>query len=102
MSNEKGKTVTPSTTSFGRGRAAALVLIALVGLGLAYLHFTGGSTPVSVPSGAHAGQLTLHHCTYAGRPSDCGTLVVRENRHDASSRLIAVPITRVRSRSSHP
>ena len=44
-----------SIKSFGRGRAAGLVLIALVGLGLAYLHFAGGSASVSVPSGAHAG-----------------------------------------------
>ena len=39
-----------SIKSFGRGRAAGLVLIALVGLGLAYLHFAGGSASVSVPS----------------------------------------------------
>ena len=49
---------------FGRGRIAGLILIALLTLGLGYLHFAGGSTPVSVPSGAHAGQLTLKHCTY--------------------------------------
>ena len=48
-----------STKHFGRGRATGLVLIALVALGLGYLHFSGGSDPVSVPSGAHAGQLTL-------------------------------------------
>ena len=91
-----------SIKSFGRGRAAGLVLIALVGLGLAYLHFAGGSASVSVPSGAHAGQLTLKHCTYANEPADCGTLVVPENRHDPHSRLIALPITRIRAHTSHP
>ena len=43
-------------------------------------------TPVSVPAGAHAGQLTLKPCTYATEhgsyAADCGTLVVPENRHD--------------------
>ena len=54
----------------GRGRIAGLILIALVTLGLGYLHFAGGSKSVSVPSGAHAGQLTLKHCTYAAsRPT---------------------------------
>ena len=91
-----------SIKSFGRGRAAGLVLIALVGLGLGYLHFAGGSASVSVPSGARAGQLTLKHCTYAGEPADCGTLVVRENRHDPHSRLIALPVTRIHARSPHP
>ena len=91
-----------SIKSFGRGRAAGLVLIALVGLGLAYLHFSGGSASVSVPSGAHAGQLTLKHCTYGNEPADCGTLVVPENRHDPHSRLIALPITRIRAHTPHP
>ena len=98
----KGIPMSASIKSFGRGRAAGLVLIALVGLGLAYLHFAGGSASVSVPAGAHAGQLTLKHCTYANEPADCGTLVVPENRHDAQSRLIALPITRIRAHTSHP
>jgi pimeloyl-ACP methyl ester carboxylesterase len=91
-----------STKQFGRGRATGLVLIALVALGLGYLHFSGGTDTVSVPSGAHAGQLTLESCTYANEPADCGTLVVRENRHNPSSRLIALPITRVRAHAAHP
>ena len=57
---------------------------------------------MSVPSGAHAGQLTLKHCTYANEPADCGTLVVPENRHNPHSRLIALPITRVRAHTSRP
>ena len=91
-----------SIKTFGRGRATGLVLIALVACGLAFLHFGGGSARVSVPSGAHAGQLTLKHCTYGNEPADCGTLVVRENRHDPHSRLIALPVTRIHARTSHP
>ncbi|HEY6015740.1 MAG TPA: alpha/beta fold hydrolase [Gaiellaceae bacterium] len=91
-----------STSQLGRGRAAGLVLIALVALGLGYARFAGGSDRVSVPSGAPAGQLTLGPCTYRGEPADCGTLVVRENRHDAHSRLIALPVTRIRAKAADP
>jgi pimeloyl-ACP methyl ester carboxylesterase len=87
---------------FGRGQIAGLVLIALLTLGLGYLHFAGSSKSVSVPSGAHAAELTLKHCTYGNEPADCGTLLVRENRHNPRSRLIALPITRVRAHTSHP
>ena len=83
-------------------RIVALALITLAVLGLAYLHFGGGSARVSVPSGAQAGQLKLKSCTYGKEPADCGTLVVPENRHDPHSRLIALPITRIRARTSHP
>ena len=85
-----------------RKRIVALALIALTTLGLAYLHFAGGSTSVSVPSGANAGQLTLKHCTYGNEAADCGTLVVPENRHNPHSRLIALPITRIRAHTSRP
>ena len=57
-------------------------------------------------TGAHAGQLTLKSCTYdteAGpRAADCGTMIVRENRRDPKSRLIAIPVTRIKARSAHP
>ena len=59
-----------------------------------------------MPKGAHAGQLTLKSCTYeteAGpRAADCGTMIVRENRRDPESRLIAIPVTRIKARSAHP
>ena len=52
--------------SFGqtlsRGRIAGLALIAVLTLGLGYLHFAGRSTAVSVCAGAHAGQLAMHPC----------------------------------------
>jgi pimeloyl-ACP methyl ester carboxylesterase len=104
--NRKEQTMHPLTRRFSRGRIAGLALIALLTLGLGYLHVAGGSRSVSVPSGAHAGQLTLKSCSYAtergASAADCGTLVVPENRHDPSSRLIALPVIVIRARSAHP
>jgi pimeloyl-ACP methyl ester carboxylesterase len=91
---------------FTPARCAALVVLALAAAGLVYLRAAPGADPVSVPSGAHAGQLALHPCHYATEggsyPADCGTLVVRENRHRVDSRLIALPVTRIRARSATP
>jgi pimeloyl-ACP methyl ester carboxylesterase len=93
----------PTIRTFTPARIVALALIGLAVLGLAYLHFATGKDSVSVPSGARAGQLKLHRCHYATEDgsygADCGTLVVRENRHEADSRLIALPVTRIRARS---
>ena len=47
----------PSTRRFSLGRITGLTLIAVLALALGYLHFAGSSTSVSVPAGAHAGQL---------------------------------------------
>jgi pimeloyl-ACP methyl ester carboxylesterase len=96
----------PRNKAFGPARIVAVVLAALAALGLAYLHFSTGTDAVSVPSGAHAGQLKLHPCHYATEKgsygADCGTLVVRESRRKANSRLIALPVTRIRARSANP
>src|SRR5213593_1382874 len=103
----KGQAMDASRTKpFGPARIVALALISLTTLALAYLHFSGGDSAVSVPSGAHAGQLKLHSCHYATENgsyrADCGTLVVPESRYKARSRLIAVPVTRIRARSANP
>src|SRR5919198_346153 len=91
---------------FTRARIVALALIGLATLGLVYLHFASGDDRLSVPSGARPGQLTPRSCHYGtvsgSFRADCGTLVVRENRHDPHSRLIALPVTRVRARSATP
>jgi pimeloyl-ACP methyl ester carboxylesterase len=96
----------PRPNPFGLARIIALALISLTTFGLAYLHFSGGNDSVSVPSGAHAGQLKLHACDYATENgsyrADCGTLVVPENHHSAHARLIALPITRIHARSANP
>src|SRR5919197_1763547 len=92
--------------AFGPARIVALALVSLTALGLVYLHFSLGSDSVSVPSAARAGQLKLHTCRYGTENgsyrADCGALVVRENRHDAHSRLIALPVKRIRARFAHP
>jgi pimeloyl-ACP methyl ester carboxylesterase len=92
--------------AFTSARIAALVVIGLVVVALGALHLSSGDDAVSVPSGAKAGDLTLHDCRYetedGGYAADCGTLVVPENRADPQSRLIALPVTRIRARSEHP
>ena len=89
-----------------KSRIAGLMLIAVLALGLAYLGLASSSNAVSVPAGAKAGQLTLSPCHYGTEKgsyaADCGTIVVPENRADARSRLIALPVTRIKARSAHP
>jgi pimeloyl-ACP methyl ester carboxylesterase len=96
----------PETRNFTPARIVALALIGLVVLGLGYLRFAPSPGPVSVPHGAHAGQLILKPCSYATEngsyAADCGTLVVPENRANPQSRLIALPVTRIRARTAHP
>jgi pimeloyl-ACP methyl ester carboxylesterase len=103
----KGRIMEASTTRiFTPARIVALVLIALLVLGLGYLRFGRDSSRVSVPEGAKAGDLILKSCRYdtenGSYAADCGTLVVPENRADPQSRLIALPVTRIRARSEHP
>jgi pimeloyl-ACP methyl ester carboxylesterase len=82
------------------------MLIALLVIGLAYLKFAPSGNAVSVPAGAKAGQLALHPCHYGTEQgsyaADCGILTVPENRAKAGSRLIALPVIRIRARSAHP
>jgi pimeloyl-ACP methyl ester carboxylesterase len=93
-------------TSFTRTRIAALMLIGLALLSLGYLKLATADDPVSVPAGAVAGDLLLDPCTYSTEngsyAADCGTLVVPENRADPESRLIAVPVTRIRAQTGQP
>jgi len=62
---------------------------------------------LTVPEGAQAGQLVgLNLCTYEANDveyaADCGILVVPENRTATNSRLIALPIIRVRATGTSP
>jgi len=90
----------------GAARVTGLLLIAILALGLAYLKAASADDRVSVPAGAKAGQLTLHPCRYGTEQgsyaADCGTLVVPENRAKPGSRLIALPVTRIRALSARP
>src|SRR5215470_5977656 len=87
-------------------RIVALVLATGLLLGLAYLRFGYPAAAVSVPPGAHAGQLFMHPCAYPTEAgsyrADCGTLVVPEDRADPHSRLIALPVIRIQAWSAHP
>ena len=103
--NQEKRRRIESKRAFTPARIVALALITLAVLALGYLRFAPDDS-VSVPSGAQAGDLTLESCEYAtegGRyAADCGTLVVPENRADPESRLIALPVTRIRATSDDP
>jgi pimeloyl-ACP methyl ester carboxylesterase len=96
----------PPSRSFTWARIAALLVTIVLLTGLTYLRVSSSPETVSVSQGAHAGQLTMHSCTYPAENgsyrADCGTLVVPEDRADPRSRLIALPVTRILARSSHP
>ncbi|HEY6887491.1 MAG TPA: alpha/beta hydrolase [Solirubrobacter sp.] len=96
----------PTTRIWTPGRILALLAIGIVIAGLVHQSRAHPAGWAKVPDGARAGQLSLKRCTYPTESgnvrADCGTLVVRENRADPKSRLIAVPVTRIRSRSAHP
>jgi len=82
----------------------------VISLNLAAILLTacGGSqeTPITVPTGAQAGDLIIEPCTYEAGDveyaADCGTLVVKENRNNSNSRLIPLPVIRIRSTGSNP
>ena len=102
-------TSTPGTATARRNtwaRIAALVVTIVLLTGLTYLRVSSSSAAISVPQGAHSGQLTMHPCTFptenGAYRADCGTLVVPEDRADPRSRLIALPVIRILARSSHP
>jgi pimeloyl-ACP methyl ester carboxylesterase len=99
-------TSAPPQRRFTFTRIAALVLIAAVAAGLGYLRANRGHGSVTVPAGAHAGQISMKPCRYETEKGSiaayCGTLVVPENRADPRSRLIALPVTRIRARAEHP
>jgi len=63
--------------------------------------------PITVPAGAQAGDLVdLEPCTYEAGDveyaADCGKLVVPENRSEPTSRLIALPVTRIHASGGNP
>jgi pimeloyl-ACP methyl ester carboxylesterase len=102
-------TTTLRTTAARRNtwaRIAALLVTIVLLTGLTYLGVSSSPETTSVSQGAHAGQLTMHPCTYptenGAYRADCGTLVVPEDRAGPRSRLIALPVTRILARSSHP
>ena len=95
-----------TTRAFTPARIVALALVALAVLALGYLRFAPEDGPVSVPAGAQAGDIVLEPCDYETEDgtyaADCGTLVVPENRADPDSRLIALPVTRIKAETDDP
>jgi pimeloyl-ACP methyl ester carboxylesterase len=82
-------------------------ILFLILLSLIFSACSGKEAPITVPEGAQAGDLVdLHPCTYEAKDveyaADCGTLIVPENRSDPNSRLLALPITRVRATGTSP
>ncbi|MCK6211594.1 alpha/beta hydrolase [Georgenia sp. EYE_87] len=88
---------------FPPGRVVALVLVAVLVAALVQLRLSAQPDQLTVPPGAAAGDLSLAPCEYRGeggvRAADCGTLVVAEHPADPASRMIALPLVRVRASS---
>jgi len=62
---------------------------------------------ITVSAGAQAGDLVdLEPCTFTllkeDYAADCGTLIVPENRSDSTTRLIALPVIRIKVMSNTP
>jgi len=88
-------------------RSSTVTLITLAVLAALLPACLGKGDPVAVPAGARAGDLVgLEPCTYEANKkkydADCGTLVLPENRSNPDSRLIALPVIRVRALSDSP
>ena len=84
-------------------------MLIFTGLGSAILLASCGTQNKAdfiIPDDAQPGDLQLEECTYEiGKEdylADCGQLIVLENRDNPDSRLIAIPVTRVKSTGINP
>lgn len=70
-------------------------------LGIVLMSCNRGKPGTAVPEGAKAGDITLEPCTFktvSGRyDADCGRLIVPESWDKAASRLIVLPVMRIRA-----
>jgi len=92
---------------FKKQTITTLLLILILSTTLITACSAPEAPPLTVPEGAQAGQVAgLKPCTYEANDveyvADCGTLVVPENRSDPNSRLLAIPVTRVRATGTPP
>src|SRR3990172_6755298 len=82
------------------------VVLAVALFGLILTACGGKDTSLTGAAGAQAGDLTLEPCKFKWDDdeyeADCGTLIVPENRAKADSRLIALPVMRVRATGESP
>ena len=90
-------------------RNHSLITPVIIAVLAALLVGCGGAREASItmPPGAQAEDLVgLEACMYevgnVEYAADCGTLVVPENRADPNSRLIALPVIRLRATGSSP
>jgi hypothetical protein len=88
-------------------RSLINLIIAVIAASLLAACGDSEEAPITVPAGAQAGDLlSLEACTYEAGDveyaADCGTLVAPENRNNPSSRLIALPIIRIRALNDNP
>jgi pimeloyl-ACP methyl ester carboxylesterase len=94
-------------TKFKKTTITKLLLILLISTTLVTTCSAPEAPTLTVPEGAQAGDLVdLEPCTYEAKDveyaADCGTLIVPENRSDPNSRLIALPVIRIRATGSNP
>ena len=99
-------TASKPALTIGAHRRASCA-IGLVVLGLGYLHFATGDDPVSVPTcctrgPAHRWSRVTTRPRTAATPPTAARSSCPENRADPRSRLIALPVTRIRARSAQP
>jgi hypothetical protein len=84
----------------------ALLVLGLLGCGLVLLRFAADSGSVAVLEGAKAGDLVIHPCgdvtEDSSQTADCDAFVIPQNRADPQSRLIALPVIRLRAQSDQP
>lgn len=87
-------------------KSLVTAIIAVASLALLLTACGGKEKPVAMPADAQTGDLFLEPCTYEANKveyeADCGTLVVPENRSNPGSRLIALPVVRLRSSGPNP
>jgi pimeloyl-ACP methyl ester carboxylesterase len=92
---------------FKKQTITTLLLILILSTTLVTACSAPEAPALTVPDGAQAGDLVnLEPCTYEAKDveyaADCGTLIVPENRANPESRLIALPVTRIRATGNQP
>ena len=98
--------VVHSTVRCWNWRTLLFLTVILTISGLILMACDSSDTSPTVPPGAEPDDLTLEPCTFktddGEYDADCGTLVVPENRAKTDSRLIALPVIRVRATGNNP
>ena len=99
----------PQSRITARGLAALALVLGLAAAVPASAAAVTGYPQANAPlATAHAGDLRLQPCAYHSKDdgkdylADCGQLVVPENRREAHSRLIVLPLIRIRATGPSP